>query len=219
MPGAPFAAFSWPEKFRPSSHFGNPIFRTSALHLWNTKDRFQSLSLHTAVKEDGVSAVFAENGLRYPVPISDEREYSWIKPSDWLRTLGATGDMDKLLAGFRTMDEAQHLLGEFWGRWRLIYPQHEVFTSGRNLLQCIPIYIHGDEGVTYKKNGVLLVSLQAPFGSGSKRSPYERDDDRLLENNLSAAGTPMNLLKSALRSRLLSVICPKDPLYSTKQIC
>ena len=47
---------------------------------------------------------------------------------------------------------------------------HQVFQLAEdNLLclgDCLPIYIHGDEGTTYKKDGCLVISIMCPIGQG-----------------------------------------------------
>ena len=106
---------------------------------------------------------------------------------------------------------AKSLLTTFWERYRKVYPQFELFAEfedGRKRPeQCIPIYLHGDEGVTYKKGGVLIFSWQSPLGYGSSRRPHQMSMNL---QDMGECGLPLNFLKSGMYSRLLSIICPKD---------
>ena len=66
------------------------------------------------------------------------------------------------------------------------------------LENCCPVYIHGDEGTTYKKDGCLCVSFHSPFGRGTvsskKMGPLlERGDHE----------TDMNFVGHAFETRWL----------------
>ena len=163
-----------------------------------------------------VEKVFRENQLTYPVPITFETEnplkgFPWLKPRNFLKTMAEFNDMDHILGGHSNMMEAKDTLIAFWNRYQQVHPDFQLFEHSRagrlQLHQCIPVYIHGDEGVTYKKNGVLIVSWQSPLGYGSSRKP--RDIAYNLQN-VGESGLPLNFLKSGMASRLLSIICPKD---------
>ena len=73
--------------------------------------------------------------------------------------------------------------------------------------QCLPLYIHGDEGVTYKKQGVLILSWQSPLGYGTSRRPREMS---ITLEAMGESGLPMNFLKSGMYSKMLTIVCQKD---------
>jgi hypothetical protein len=115
-----------------------------------------------------------------------------------------TGDFKRLLGG-RTLQESQVTLTEFWKRYKQQYPTHELFQKKTgNLANHIPIYVHGDEGTTYKRKGVLCIAFQSPIGYGARNSPNERPEQ------VNDAGIPLNLLRTSLQTRFLTAVCPKD---------
>lgn len=140
----------------------------------------------------------------------------WLPPRSFLYAMAQHGDLSHILGGFRNLEDAKPVLTLFWNRYQKIHPQFELFgqiAAGRKRAnQCIPIYIHGDEGVTYKKNGVLIVSWQSPLGYGSSRRAREVS---LNLQQVNESGLPMNLLKSGMYSRMLIIVCQKD--YRSKQ--
>lgn len=116
--------------------------------------------------------------------------------------------------GGHSLSESREMLLSFWGKYRALFPQHELWSEVDNnrkeLSHCLPMFLHGDEGVTYKKSGVLVLSLQGAFGFGSRASKRRKE----LEANLRAMGErehiPLNFLKTGFQTRLLLVVCPKD---------
>lgn len=136
---------------------------------------------------------FCKHGLTLDVPISwvplphldEDTLFPIIKTSDLLRSLGQIGLFCKL---FGDLPEAsiQDTLREFWRRYALDTPDHQVFSASLNgavcLQRCIPYVIHGDEGRSHKKKGVMLLSLQGVLGKGTAsfvrrfvQSKFERD--------------------------------------------
>lgn len=166
------------------------------------------------VEEDGVSDIFGKFGMRYDVKISHAQvgsvtDFPYLKPSNYLRTLVKTNDFKRLL-GDRSLKEARPLLAQFWKLYQGICPRHDVFTAQHTkgcLDRCLPLYIHGDEGTTYKRKGVLIVTFQAAFGTGGRHAPNVSLKPVMETND---AGIPLNFIRTALQSRFLSVVCPKD---------
>ena len=73
--------------------------------------------------------------------------------------------------------------------------------------ECVPLYLHGDEGVTYKRGGVLILSFQSPLGFGTSKG----DKDLSLNlQDLGEAGLPLNFNKSGMYTRMLMVVCPEE---------
>ena len=152
--------------------------------------------------------------------VGGRRNYPWIKPSDFIRALAETNDLGRLLAGKTTLLDATGLLEEFWSRYQQVFPQHELFgPKGKHLPRgrCLPLYIHGDEGTTYKKSAVLLLSIQSPMGYGSRRRSTEVALTDF-EKDLSKAGIPVNFLKTGLQTRFLCGVAPKEIFGSNSSI-
>ena len=153
--------------------------------------------------------------MLYPVEMSivetePLNDLPWLPPRSFLLALAQLGDLCHILGGYRNMVEAKNMLTVFWERFERIHPGFELFAeiaSGRKRAeQCIPVYIHGDEGVTYKRNGVLILSWQSPLGYGSSRRPRELS---LNLKQMNENGLPLNFL-SGMYSRMLMVVCQKD---------
>lgn len=158
-------------------------------------------------------------GLRYDVEISADQigeypEFPWIRPSKMIQSMARTNDLKRLLGGLSWRD-AQPVLGEFWARYKQICPDHGVFrrvreslqtTNPLKLTQMIPVLVHGDEGTTYKKHGMLVIQFAGVFGLGSRNKPAE--DSWYAE--LKRAGIPLNLLGQTVQTRFLTFLCPRD---------
>ena len=126
-----------------------------------------------------------------------------------MKAMATCGDMDRLLGGGKaSLQSAAPMLREFWRRFQLCFPKHQVFEKSIPLERATPLYIHGDEGQTYKKSGVLLISFQSAIGLGSKRTPLAAEMTNE-EKDLEKAGIPVNFLKTGLQSRFLSIVAPK----------
>ena len=164
-------------------------------------------------KEEAVTAVFRLNNFNYPVDISVEEAkpltgLPWIKPSNLLKTMAKLNDLHHILGGF-SLHAAKPKLLSFWSKYRVLFPRHQLWAevdSGRKpLTHCLPLYLHGDEGVTYRKDGLLVVSFQGVWGIGSSKSA------RLPENyKASSTGIPLNFLLTGFQTRMLICVCPKD---------
>ena len=110
----------------------------------------------------------------------------WISPKDWLRYI-LTHGLLYMLSGLQL--DQRHLIGrtwkEFWTRYEILHPSFELFfMDGINFETTIGLYIHGDEGRTLKRGGLMVTSLQSVLGNGfgSRRRKRPRDQDRLQIN-------------------------------------
>lgn len=153
----------------------------------------------------------------YPVELSYSHvgectEFPWIRPSNLLKAMSDTGDLRLLLGGSPTIAAAQQALESFWAKFQMLFPSHGVFKKIKDSAgtikpcQLLPLLVHGDEGTTYKRNGVLIIQFAGVIGHGSR---HNRADDEWYKH-LEDSGIPMNLLTNAMQTRFLSVICPKD---------
>ena len=94
----------------------------------------------------------------------------FLKVTDTMKTLLSTDDWI-LFGGGPAGREASELLLDFWDKYRLQHPSHEVFQHGRERLACtIPITLHGDGGRTQKKQALETVSMQPCLGIDSRAS-------------------------------------------------
>ena len=173
-------------------------------HLWG-----QPSSKLVTTKEEGVERIFRIHNMYYPVGISVEqtsplRGFPWVKPSDMIASMARTRDLHHLLAG-HDLQNAESKLVSFWTKYRALHPQHELWAeidNGRkSYARCLPLLLHGDEGVSFKRNGILVVSFQSYLGHGSSKTAVPFDDkDRL----------PINFLQTGFQTRILICVCQKD---------
>ena len=128
-----------------------------------------------------------------------------------LKSMGEMNDLSHLLGGL-SLEEARGVLVKFWAQYKVLFPEHQVFrdfdSNRKQPWNSLPLFLHGDEGVHYKKGGILVLSLQGVFGYGSAKRAAD------LMDNLRAfgEGIPLNFLKTGFQTRVLICVCPKDPL-------
>ena len=98
----------------------------------------------------------------------DGIDVPWIDPQSWLRWWVKNGHWPHL-AGCDRGDYtgAERNLTEFWECYKKIDPGFELFhLDGVDFSKTLPMMIHGDEGRTLKKNGMMITSLQSCLGRG-----------------------------------------------------
>ena len=110
--------------------------------------------------------------------------------TDWIKFLGESGRLHYIV-GTNDRLERRELCYHFWSRLENIRPHHPVFKMARqnllNLRDTIPLLHHGDEGRTYKRAGIMIISTHGLLGSGSRKAedgnqhgyPPEADPMRL----------------------------------------
>lgn len=159
--------------------------------------------------------VFRKHKLIYPIPITTETEpplrgFPWLRPRDFLKTLHDFRDLGHILGGHSSLAEAKLVLCTFWSRFRKICPEFQVFSEfdcGRlRPEQSVPLYVHGDEGVSFKKGGILILSFQSPIGFGTSKRDMQLYDTL---QSLGEPAFPLNFLKSGMYTRMLMVMCQK----------
>ena len=129
-------------------------------------------------QEDVVAKVFAKHGLRLDVDMSAGRvaknpSHPYIRASSWIKAVDAGGNLGNLLGlgpGCSTLEQAAPALRSFWDKYALWHSDHEVYSLARagklSLEQCVPVYVHGDEGTAFKRDGALVLSFFSPIGKG-----------------------------------------------------
>ena len=169
-------------------------------------------------EEESVCSVFKAWNLIYPVELShdtlgDHAEFPWIRPTSMIKTMATTGDFPLLLGGLPSLQAAEGPLQEFWARYKAVFPQHGVFRKIQDskgqvkTSQLLPILVHGDEGTTYKRGGMLVIQFSAVIGSGSNKAKAKPNWNN---DNIANCGIPLNLVKNAMQTRFLTFLCPRD---------
>ena len=127
--------------------------------------------------EEACHKLFKKYGLTVPIDVEflnageeELEQLPFIPFSKWLKHL-MDYDLLHRVTGVENK-ELPERLEEFWRRYKLLYPEHELFTLAENgqvtLKQCIPIFAHADEGRTYKNKALLVLSLHGCVGRGTR---------------------------------------------------
>ena len=128
--------------------------------------------VHRTMKKQGTSLDIKIGDI-----ICDGESLPWISPETWLRFLVDKG-LWPTLAGCAKHDwaGAESNWSRFWVDFEKVYPSFGLFNvpdsewePGKTAAFCI----HGDEGRTLKRQGLLVTSLQSVLGRGyaEKRVP------------------------------------------------
>lgn len=167
-----------------------------------------TLSVHSA----SLVPRFQEHGLALPLEVSwhrinDSLRLPYIKPSTFAAYLGSSGLISKL-AGDLPLDELEDSLLHFWRNFSKQFPSHEVFgatgSSSIPLRRTFPCLIHGDEGRHYKKQGIMVVSMQGCIGKGS--APFHKKVFNIWSKKKTLG---LNIGGHSFCSRLLLLAIPK----------
>ena len=155
-----------------------------------------------------VSRALAKHGLRLDVEISFTTlggftRYPYIEVSSWIRTLDLKGKLHHFVSVGES--DMSSTLERFWTNFKKRHPSHQVFQSGVNLQNAVPVYLHGDEGTTYKKDGALCISLQCPLGKGTRTTKLGD-----LADIGEAARQRLNYVGNSFETRFLLISAMKD---------
>lgn len=125
--------------------------------------------------EASCHAFFQKYGLASPVHLSSIdlgpgklTAFPFIRFSSWVKLLLQTDRFCRQLGGVRTFPELREMLGEFWTRYRILYPQHQVFSMNIDLTLTVPVYSHTDEGRSFKHQPIWVLSTHGAIGRGTK---------------------------------------------------
>ena len=92
----------------------------------------------------------------------------YIRFSSWVRYLMDQDLLSEHLCGV-TSERMPGMLTEFWQRYKAVHGSHELFSLPNiNLAECLPVFSHVDEGRTYKKQGILVLSVHGAIGKGTR---------------------------------------------------
>ena len=113
-----------------------------------------------------------EQRTKLDVPIStiscNEDDVPWISPVDWVKFILKRG-LWPLLAGCDRHDHDGFCRTwmSFWEKYKLVNPTFGLFDEDPgDLSRTAALFLHGDEGRTLKRGGMLITSLQSALGRG-----------------------------------------------------
>ena len=163
-------------------------------------------------EERDVAKIFARHVLRLGVEVStgkvgSQKSFPYIAPSSWIKYMDEKGFLKHWFGlgnDHTTLEQVQPRLLDFWKKYELTHRNHEVYKLAEQgalcLSHCLPCYIHGDEGTTYKRQGALVVSFFCPIGRGVAGAKSGENSDEL----------KMNFVGHAFRTRFVSCAMLKD---------
>lgn len=169
---------------------------------------------------------FRQHGLALDVPISwfdlpsrgseNRHQFPYLRPTDLIAALVEKDILGKLVGGNCTSSGEidEECLLAFWRRYACEFPDFGLYQAsaeeGFPLRRVIPLFIHGDEGRGFKKNGILIVSFQPVIGEGT-RPQKKRGVHRTIEKERMG----LNILGSSFSTRFLCLSMMKK-FYASK---
>lgn len=130
--------------------------------------------------ERDVSRIVQKHGTKLQIPITEmsirDKAVPWINPRHWLEYIVKHGLL-YMLSGlpFEQRDRVGDTWKSFWTRYEQLNPMFDIFLSDNfNPSATIGLFLHGDEGRTLKKGGLMVTSIQSTLGYGFDRKRLKR---------------------------------------------
>lgn len=168
--------------------------------------------------ERAVQTVMERQMTKLPIPVSHMVvkgiDIPWLSPRDTLTWIVERGLWPTLAgAGRNEHYAAMEIWRQFWHKYRTLHPDFGLFhmdgVEELDLGVVAALCIHGDEGTSLKKQGIMICSLQSMLGKGfdDKRVP-RRGNDGMWHMRVNFAG-------HSATHRLLMTCMPKK-LYESE---
>ena len=128
--------------------------------------------------EQGVHKVLGDHGCKLDVPLQyvdlpTQKHVPYVKMQDWVRYLARSNKLH-FLVGTNDRAERREICLEFWRRFQLVRPHHPIFMWAQqdklDLGSTFPVLHHGDEGRTYRRHPIMLLSTHGLLGTGCRRA-------------------------------------------------
>ena len=171
--------------------------------------------------ESGVHKVLVENGCTLPVPmefvdLSTQKSVPYIKMSHWISFLGSTERLH-YLTGVKSGAERRNLCREFWSRVEHLHPDLPLFSLAREgklvLEDTVPLLHHGDEGRTYRKSPIMILSTHGALGKGCSQSESLKNPPKSLKED----PLKLNFLGSTVTTHYIFAALPSGLYKNTPQ--
>ena len=133
--------------------------------------------------ERDVHRVTKKQKTTLDVPIShvtiEDVKVPWISPRDWLIWIIRKGLWPRLAgAPLHQHAVAGEIWSNFWTEYEKICPDFELFSlPDIDRSKTAAFMIHGDEGRTLKRHGLMVTSIQSCLGLGFDTKHLRRRDD------------------------------------------
>ena len=139
--------------------------------------------------------------------VGNVRNFPYIKASSWVKILDRHSCLHRLLGlgeDYKTLEKAGPVLQQFWDKYALTNGGHQIYGLANRgevcLSECLPIYIHGDEGTTIKKDGALVVSIFCPIGQGVAGAKTGENPEQLQLNFVGHGFTTRYVLATLMKA-------------------
>ena len=142
----------------------------------------------------------------------DGVDIPWISPESWLKFVVDRG-LWPTTSGCSRHDYAGAINKwiEFWKTYQELYPTFQLFgRSDVDYSRTAAWVIHGDEGRTLKRNGILTTSLQSVLGFGY--------DEKRVVKNAAASSLQVNFAGHSLTTRRIVSTIPKSSYESQPEV-
>ncbi|CAK9065242.1 unnamed protein product [Durusdinium trenchii] len=167
-----------------------------------------------------MSVINKTPGVRYT------GEFNMLKLTAWIR-FHLEYNTWHLLVGLRTPNpkRERNILSEWWKRYRLLRPEHEVFRiiDEQNLdtSRMVPALFHGDEGRGKKRAAFLVCAIHSYLGFGTLLSNKTQKSRPFLRMRLNYAGNShiSRMLVAVLPKMLKDEIAFQDLMAAITQDC
>lgn len=165
-----------------TSEMGDAAAHRSGIKRWaDVQNKNSERDVNRIVKKQRTSLDVKISMLRI-----QEKDVAWINPKAWLQFIINHGLL-YMLSGL--IYETRNLVGtvwtEFWRRYEILNPDFSLFSDDNfDPAYTIGLFLHGDEGRTLKRGGLMVTSIQSVLGHGfrEKRLKRRRDESRLHVN-------------------------------------
>lgn len=125
-------------------------------------------AVHKLLKEEGLECTVSVDTFC----VAPRLTIPYIKFSSWVKHLLDSGRLPKLLVGVSNLDKMKRVLKEWWARFAAVYPAHGYITHAREkgipFETIIPVFVHADDGRSYKHLGLFVLSTAGCLGRGTR---------------------------------------------------
>lgn len=179
------------------------VDRWASCHIRNSERDVQRTIGKQKTKLDIDVKTVCCNGIDIP----------WISPQQWLQFIVKKGLWPRLAGcDLHDYDGARRNFSEFWKAYEIINPTFELFQiPGIDLSRTAPFLVHGDEGRTLKKGGLMVTLVQCCLGKGF-------DDKRVRGQGSDSAKLRVNFAGHTFTNRYVVSVVPKISYESDPEL-
>lgn len=155
--------------------------------------------------ERDVQKVIEKQGSTLGLPLSEMRikgvTFPWIDPRTWLGFIVKKGLWPRL-AGAPDANVSAQVWKQFWSTYEKLHPGFHIFDlENVDFENTAAFAIHGDEGRTLKKQGIMVTSIQSCLGNGF--------DEKRVGLDQGVCRPKVNFVSHSYTHRFVTSVIPK----------